>query len=69
MYSASNENMKRTNCVIYLLTHFKQFELGIKTLDVKRRFICLAESNGENDSVVSKAFSLRLLTPEVRFHF
>jgi len=54
MYSASNENMKRTDCVIYLLTHFKQFELGIKTLDVKRRFICLAENNGENDSVVRR---------------
>jgi hypothetical protein len=61
--------MKRTNCVIYILTHFKQCELGIKTLDVKRRFICLAESNGKDDSVVGKAFSLRLLTSEVRFHF
>lgn len=68
-YSTSNENMKRTYCVIYILAHFKKCELGIKTLDVKRRFIRLAGSNGKDDIFVGKAFSLRLLTSEVRFLF
>jgi len=68
-YSASNENMNRTSCVIYVLAHFKQRELGIKALDLKRLFICLVGSNGKDDIVVGKAFSLRLLTSEVRFLF
>ena len=41
-----------------------QCELGIKTLNMKRRFICTPETIEK-----SQAFSLRLLASEIRFHF